>query len=138
MPTFNFRNKEKIGYFGDHKSQQKGLGGWKMPPTHTHTSQAFIFHDFRHPRLIRDLTKCYKILDSLTSFKNANYSLILITVLNLDYKLISKKVTSLIQLKSLDHSINPNYHVGMHKQFTSVKRHYKNTVTKYQHLNITE
>lgn len=35
--TLNFCNKAKIGYFDDHKSQQKGLEGCKMPPTHTYT-----------------------------------------------------------------------------------------------------
>ena len=108
-------------YFGDYKSQQKGLGGWKMPPTHTHTSWVLRFHDFRPLGLIRDLSKARKILGLSNNLQNADYSLILIRVINLDYKLISKKVTKLIQLRPLGYLVNHNYHARMHIQFTSVK-----------------
>ena len=37
-----------------------------------------------------------KIYDLLTTSKNADYSLIKIRVINVDYSLISKEVTSLI------------------------------------------
>ena len=72
-------------FLSDHKSQQKGLGGWKMPPTHTHTAWVLRFHDFRPLGLIRDLSKARKILGFLKNLQNANYSLIPIRVINLDY-----------------------------------------------------
>ena len=57
VKSFNFRTKEKMDFLSDHKSQQKGLRGWKMSPTHTHTPWVLRFHDFRPLGLIRDLSK---------------------------------------------------------------------------------
>ena len=59
-------------FLSDHKSQQKGLEGWKMPPTHTHTPWVLIFHDFRPLGLIRDLSKAKKILGLSNNPQNAN------------------------------------------------------------------
>ena len=62
MKTVNFRTKAKMDFLSNHESQQKWLGRWKMPPTHTHTPWVLILHDFRHLRLIRDLSKARNIL----------------------------------------------------------------------------
>ena len=110
VSTFNFRTKAKIDFLSDHKSQQKGLRGWKMSPTHTHTPWVLKFHDLRLLGLIRDLSKARNILGLTDNPQNENYSLILIRVINLSYSLISKKVTNLVQLRSLGYSVNPNYH----------------------------
>ena len=72
-------------FLSDHKSQQKGLGGWKMSPTHTHTLWVLRFHDFRPLGLIRDLSKARKILGLSNNLQKENYPLILIRVINLDY-----------------------------------------------------
>ena len=85
-----------MGYLGNHKSEQKGLRGWKMSPTHTHTPWVLKFHVFRPLGLIRDLTKARNILGLTNNLQNADYSLIMIRVINLDYSLISKKVTNLV------------------------------------------
>ena len=92
-----------------------------MSPTHTHTPWVLRFHVLKSLGLNRDLTKVRNNLGLTNNLQKVDYSLILIRVINLNYSLISKKVTSLIQLKSLGYSVNPSYHVGMHKQFMSVK-----------------
>ena len=66
--TINFRNQPKVGFLSDHKSQQKGLRGWKMTPTHIHTPWVLKFHDFRLLGLIGDLSKARNILGFTNNF----------------------------------------------------------------------
>ena len=70
MKLFNFRNQEKMRFLSDHKSQLKGLKGWKMPPTHTHTPWVPRFHDFWPLGLISDLTKARKFLGPSNNLQN--------------------------------------------------------------------